>query len=242
VLALTAAIAAACFVRYFGTIFLGRPRSAAAKQAHEVDRYSLFAMGTFAALCIVTGLVPGLAADVVRPVVDFLLPNGALAPQAAVPWLSLVPVAPDRSSYNGILLFLFVVSSASLMAVIVRKIASHRVRRSDAWDCGFPDPRPEIQYTSSGFAQPLRRVFGPLLFGAKDHVAMPPPGDLRPATFAVTIHDRIWDALYQPIAERVNGAADRLNRLQFLTVRRYLSLVFGTLVFLLFVLAIVSRS
>jgi hypothetical protein len=165
-----------------------------------------------------------------------------MPPQITVPWLSLVPLAPGRSSYNGILLLFFVLSSAGLMAAIVRQIASHRVRRSAAWDCGFPDPRPETQYTASSFAQPLRRVFGALLFGAVETVSLPPPGDLRPASFSIVIHDRIWDVLYRPIAGLVSGAADKLNRFQFLTVRQYLSLVFGTLVLLLSILAIVSHS
>ena len=43
-LALSAALAAACFVKAFGITFLGRPRTAAVEQAHEVDRYSLVAM------------------------------------------------------------------------------------------------------------------------------------------------------------------------------------------------------
>jgi formate hydrogenlyase subunit 3/multisubunit Na+/H+ antiporter MnhD subunit len=242
VLALAAAIAAACFVRYFGMSFLGRARSPEAAAAVEADRSSLVAMAMFAVLCIVSGIVPGLAADLLRPAVSQLLPQGAMTPQIAVPWLSLVPIAPERSSYNGVLLFLFVLLSASLMAAIVRRVASHRVRRSDAWDCGFPDPRPVTQYSASSFAQPLRRVFGPLLFGATETVGLPPPGDLRPATFAAVIHDRIWDVLYRPLAGLVTGAAERLNRFQFLTVRRYLSLVFGTLVLLLCILAFLSRS
>src|SRR5450759_449135 len=40
-LALAAALAAACFVKAFGVNFLGRPRSVAAENAEEVDRYSL---------------------------------------------------------------------------------------------------------------------------------------------------------------------------------------------------------
>ena len=38
----------------------------------------------------------------------------------------------------------------------------------------------------------------------------------------------------------IGFAADRLNRLQFLTIRHFLSLVFGALVILLLVLAIWS--
>ena len=43
-LALAAALAAACFVKTYGVTFLGRPRSAAAETAGEVDRFSLAAM------------------------------------------------------------------------------------------------------------------------------------------------------------------------------------------------------
>jgi hydrogenase-4 component B len=52
-LALSAALAAACFVKAFGVTFLGRPRTDAAKAAHETDRFSLAAMFFLAALCLV---------------------------------------------------------------------------------------------------------------------------------------------------------------------------------------------
>ena len=51
-LALSAALAAACFVKAFGITFLGRPRSEAAERAHEADRFSLAAMFALAALCL----------------------------------------------------------------------------------------------------------------------------------------------------------------------------------------------
>ena len=67
---------------------------------------------------------------------------------------------------------------------------------------------------------------------------MPPPGATRPARLTVEIHDLIWDAAYAPIAVFIDYAAERLNVLQFLTIRRYLTLVFSALVLLLLVLAI----
>src|SRR5258706_2609796 len=51
-LALTAALAPACFIRLFGVSFLGRPRKPVAEQAHEVDIWSRTAMAIFAALCL----------------------------------------------------------------------------------------------------------------------------------------------------------------------------------------------
>ncbi len=67
---------------------------------------------------------------------------------------------------------------------------------------------------------------------------MPSPGDTRPARFTVELHDLVWDTLYAPIAGGIGFAADKLNHLQFLTIRQFLSLVFAALVLLLLVLAI----
>ena len=94
------------------------------------------------------------------------------------------------------------------------------------------------QYSAGSFAQPIRRVFGTTVFRARETVEMPPPGDTSPARFHVEIRDLIWDFLYLPLAAAVRVAADRLNHLQFLTIRRYLGLVFLALVTLLLVLAI----
>jgi hypothetical protein len=79
-----------------------------------------------------------------------------------------------------------------------------------------------------------------VVFGAREIGEMPPPGDGRPARLKVELHDLIWDGIYAPLAGGVARAADRLNRLQFLTVRQFLSLVFTALVILLLVLAIWS--
>ena len=236
-LALSAALAAACFVKAFGVTFLGRPRTPAAAAAHEVDRCSVGAMAVLAALCLLAGILPGLVIDLLAPVTSALV--GARMPvQAVLPWLSIVPIAASRSSYNGLLVFLFIVISASLAVYVIHRFASHALRRAPAWDCGFPDPSPWTQYTAASFAQPIRRVFGTLVFRARERVEMPPPVDARPARLIVELQDLVWDGLYAPVTGAVGAAADRLNHLQFLTIRSYLSLVFLALVSLLLVLAL----
>jgi hydrogenase-4 component B len=236
-LALSAALAAACFVKAFGVTFLGRPRTPAAEAARETDRFSRAAMYSFAALCLAAGVFPGVFIDALAPVAETLV--GARMPtQASVAWLSIVPVAESRSSYNGLLVLVFITLSGFLAAFAIHRLASDRLRRSPAWDCGYPDASPVTQYTASSFAQPIRRVFGTVVFRAREHGEMPPPGDMRPARLAVELHDLIWDALYAPIADGVASAAEHLNRLQFLTIRQYLSLVFAALVVLLLVIAI----
>lgn len=238
-LALAAALAAATFVKTFGVTFLGRPRTAMAVQATEVDRFSLVAMAVPAALCLLAGILPGIVIDGLAPVTLSLI-GDRMPAQMDIPWLSVVPVAESRSSYNGLLVFLFTLFSASLTAYLVHRFASRRLRRAPAWDCGFPEASPATQYTAGSFAQPVRRVFGTPVFHARERVDMPAPGDLRPARFIVEWHDLVWEGIYLPIVGAVGFAAEKLNHLQFLTIRRYLSLVFLALVFLLLVLALWS--
>jgi hydrogenase-4 component B len=238
-LALAAALAGACFVRAFGLTFLGRPRDPAIACAHEVDQFALAAMTVLALLCLLAGVVPGLLIDFLAPAVGQLA--GARMPrQSDLPWLTIVPVAESRSSYNGLLVFLFIASSAWLTAFAIHRLASHALRRSDPWDCGFPDPTPLTQYSASSFAQPIRRVFANIGFSSRERVDMPPPGSSRPAVFAMELRDVFWERLYLPIVRVVDVAAGLLNHLQFLTIRRYLALVFAALVVLLLALAVWS--
>jgi hydrogenase-4 component B len=236
-LALAAALAAACFVRAFGIVFLGRPRSEAAERAAEADRWLLGAMIALAALCVLAGILPGFVIDAMAPVVESV--TGARMPaQASLKWLSIVPVAESRSSYNGLVVFFFIATSASIAAYVIHRLASGAVRRAPAWDCGFPEKSPATQYTAGSFAQPIRRVFGTYVFRARELVVMRPPGDLGPARFEVKLHDLAWEVIYTPIAKAVSLAATRLNQLQFLTIRIYLSFVSFALVLLLLVLAL----
>ena len=238
-LALSAALAAACFVKAYGVTFLGRPRTPAAERATETDRFSLAAMFFLAALCLVVGILPGFFIDALAPVSTALL-GARMPPQIGAQWLSIVPIAASRSSYDGLLVFLFMTLSGTLAAYAIHRLASDRLRRAPAWDCGYPDLSPATQYTAMSFAQPIRRVFGTFVFRAREQVDMPPPGDMRPARLTVQITDPIWDFLYAPLVVGIGVAADRLNRLQFLTIRQFLSLVFCALVILLLVLAIWS--
>jgi hydrogenase-4 component B len=196
-------------------------------------------MFILAALCLIAGILPALFIDALAPVSSGLI--GARMPvQAGGQWLSIVPIAASRSSYDGLLVFLFMLVSGALAAFAIHRLASDRLRRAPAWDCGYPDASPATEYSAASFAQPIRRVFGTVIFCAREHGEMPPPGDMRPARLTVELHDPIWETFYVPIASGIAFAAERLNRLQFLTIRQFLTLVFCTLVILLLVLALWS--
>ncbi|MDK9697195.1 MAG: hydrogenase 4 subunit B [Siculibacillus sp.] len=236
-LAFSAALAGACFVRAYGVAFLGRPRSAAAAEAREVDILSRTAMALLLGLCLLAGIVPGLVIDAASSVAIQLVGHD-MPPQPLFPSLSIVPVSEGRSSYSGMLVFIFILISSGLVIWAIHRFASKTIRRGPAWDCGFPDASPATQYTADSFAMPIRRVFGPVAFGSYIERWMPPPGDPSPARLKVVRHDLPWEILYAPISGRVSRLAERLNTLQFLSIRSYLSLVFAALVGLLVVVAI----
>jgi len=236
-LALAAALAAACFLRAFGIPFLGRPRSEAAAQAHEVSPWCTGPMLGGAALCLATGLFPGPVIDALRPV-TMLLTGGRMPPQSTGILFSITPISASRSSYNGLVLALFLAASALLTAWAVHRFGSRALRRAPAWGCGAPAGGAQTQYSATSLAQPLRRVFATLPFAASTEVRWPPPGDPAAAGLRNTHRDPIWAVCYAPIGRAVRFVARQLNRLQFLTIRSYLSFVFATLVLLLAALAV----
>ena len=239
-LALAAALAAACFVRVYGTAFLGRPRTVEAARAHDVPLAQQVAMGALALLCILGGLLGAPLASVLAPLVR-TFSGGMLPASGSGPTpFSLVAFDSARSVYDAAVIALFVAIASLVTLVVVHRVSERQTRRGPAWDCGFPDPSPVTQYTASSFAQPLRRVYGTVAFSARETVTMPPPGDRGTARLQVSLVDYLWRVFYAAPGGAVLRLAERLNMLQFLTIRRYLVLMFAALVILLSIAAVTT--
>ena len=145
---------------------------------------------------------------------------------------------PERSSYNGLVLMVFIALSALLPALGIYGLASRKLRRAGAWDCGYPETSSATQYTAASFAQPIRRVFASVVFSASEQIDMPLPGDARPARLTLGMKDPVWTVLYRPLVETVNAAAAVVGRARTLSIRQHLSLVYAVLILLLVVLAL----
>jgi hydrogenase-4 component B len=236
-LALAAALAAACFVRAYGIAFLGRPRTKAAAEAHQVPASMRWTVAVLAALCVVLGAIPVTVTDAISHVVTPLTGvKFAVSADLGWPWLS--PVSSTRGSYSGTILVMTGLALCGVTLALARIFGTSRLRRADAWDCGHVENIPQTQYTGQSFAQPLRRVFCGSIFAARESVDMPDPGDNRPAEMKVRVLDPVWQGLYLGIGRVVDFIADLVNRLQYLTVRRYLLMMFSTLVVMLLIVAV----
>lgn len=237
-LALAAGLAAACFVRAFGTVFLGRPRSQEAAGAHDVPLVQNAAIGALAVLCILGGLFGGLTAYAIGPLLQALAGTGLPDLLNGPTKLSLIAFDQARAIYDAPTIALFVALSSIATMLAVQFVSNRGTRRAPAWDCGFPVASPDTQYTASSFSQPLRRVYKGIVLGAVEAVEMPPPGDLGPAHFSLRFKDYAWRNLYVRPGGALLALADRFNAFQFLTIRRYLVLMFCTLIALLVVTAV----
>jgi len=167
VLALTGGLAAAGFVKAFGITFLAIPRSPAAERAHEAPLSMRVGMGLLAAACV--GF--GLAAVVVLPALAGVLAAPARL-SVPVPVFGsgislLTPAGLARMSPALVALGLAAVTGGVWLAT--RALTAYRRPRvSDTWGCGRVVQTPRMEYTSTAFAEPLRRVFAELYRPTQD--------------------------------------------------------------------------
>ena len=105
-LALTSALAAACFVKAFGVTFLGHWRGPDLPQVHEAGWAMRTGMLLAAVACLALGVFPPLVIDWMDAVTQQLVGMKIGSPVSGLGWLWLTPVAAERASYSGGIVFL----------------------------------------------------------------------------------------------------------------------------------------
>ena len=157
--------------------------------------------------------------------IDLTFLSANLLKVAAGGWL-LIPVAMERASYGPFLFLLGVAVGSALAWLLVRRLYHGRLRRSPAWDCGFPWQTARMQDTAEGFGQPIRQIFEP--FFRMERV-LPSPFDAKPR-YRVTIGDHFWHWIYLPIAAGVERLSRWIGVLQQGRIAVYLTYSFLTLI------------
>ena len=231
ILALTGALSAACFVRVYGIGFLGQARSRHVRRARRVPVSMRIGQGLLGSLCLLLGVLPTTFINLLNAVPQELL-GGGLARATAHGWMWLTPISAKTASYGAPMVAISLAIALALGLYLLGRTI-WRVKRCDAWDCGFAPPTPNMQYTATGFAQPFRRVFG-LLFHIEQRVEPQSDGRLR---YRLAVGDRVWALFYQPIARVVETAARRVVKLQSGNLRVYLGWSLITLLVLLWIMA-----
>ncbi len=228
-LALATALSSYVMVKFYGMIFLGRPREEKLAQAQDAGPFERVGMLWLAIGCVLLGVLPVLIILQLGTVTTLLLGDAISDSVVASGWLFITPIAPGRASYSPLIFLLVIVGVLLVVAWLVRTFYHGRIRRSAAWDCGFPLQTARMQDSPEGFSQPIRRIFE-VFFGLDRH--FPSPFDKQPYFYA-KVEDRLWHWVYLPVARAVERISEWVGLLQQGRIHIYLIYSFVTLLLLL---------
>ena len=223
VLALVGGLAAACFAKVVGTVFLGTPRSEHVAHGESAPAM-LGPMAFLAGACAFIGLFPVALTPALR--------SGAAA------WAGIAPEAlagPGRAATASAAA---ITGGAAVLVALAIAIAAWRNRRtrgapeSETWGCGYARPSARMQYTGSSFAEMLTLRFGWAFFPRAR--VTPPKGPCpKHADFSSHVPDTVLDVALLPSVKTASWAAEHLRRLQRAQVQGQALLVGVTLLALL---------
>jgi len=234
-LALSGALAAACFVKAFGVTFLGHWRGHNKPHVHEVPWSMRIGMLLAGASCLGLGVLPTLFINWID-VIAKQLTGGTLSLSATkYGWMWLTPISYERASYSGFIVFVGILTVVAATYLLLH-VKPGMIRRSHIWDCGFEKLTSRMQYNATSFAQPIRRIFG-FLFSIRERVEQAPhaghkafPKKLH---YYLSVRDRVWKWLYKPFVEVSFWLARQAGRLQQGHIQTYLIYSFLTILALL---------
>ena len=233
VLALTSGLAAACFVKAFGISFLALPRSDAAARAREAHWSTRAMMGLLALGCVVLGLAAPQALGQLYRILDSVSSFSGAAP--FVPATTITGVwllSPNGIARASPLLIACLLTSVAMVVAIAIRAHGLEVRHADTWGCGRIRQTPRMEYTSSAFAEPLRRIFSELYRPTEDlSISVHPesPYFVRSITYTSEVAPWLERAVYDPVIGGVRTLATHVRRLQAGSVNLYLLYIAGAL-------------
>ncbi|MFT3828493.1 MAG: proton-conducting transporter membrane subunit [Opitutaceae bacterium] len=213
-LAVTGALALACFAKVCGVVFLGAPRSAAAERAHEAGPAMRGAMLVLAGLCAVIGLAPVLFWPAVARAVEVWNPA----------WPAVAPAAPLRTLMGC---QLALAATAATGGFWLWRRSRKGMRRAPTWDCGYRVPTARMQYTAGSFAATIVEWFDWILRPVRHEHR--PEGTL-PVAAQVESHtpETVLERWIEPAAHAVLRVSTTVRALQHGRMQAYvLYLVIG---------------
>jgi hydrogenase-4 component B len=235
-LALTGVLALACFAKAFGISFLALPRSGHARRAEEVPWAMRIGMGFLAAVCIFLGLAPMVVVPLIDPVTMPMTGVTIAGKMLALDGWTLAPVSVEFSSLSSPVLALVLAGTAGLAFGLVGLFGGFAAtRRSKTWGCGIR-LSPRMQYTATGFVQPIKRVFSTIYqptVKLETEFLQESRYFAKRRHFAFHLEPVFEKCLYRPVVGLVSGLADRLRVIQAGSLHLYLTYMFVTLVVLL---------
>ena len=223
-LAMAGALAIACFVKAFGTVFLGPSRSEGAGGAHESPPSMRLAMALLALGCVAIGVLPVLALPALDPVVRAWVRLEPSPPALG----ELLPWGPLMAMNAA--LVLGVAGGALLLRLRARRRAP---AQAVTWDCGYARPAPTMAYTASSFADLLVGLYAWLLRPRVEGAAVCSEPFAPARSFHSRVPEQVLDGVVLPLWGRLRRALVPLRAVQQGRIQGYLAYVLLTLCVLL---------
>jgi len=224
-LALTGGIALVTFVKLYGIIFLGTPRTAEASRSHDPAWSMTAPMILLATGCLVTGVAPLLLVRLVTPSIVFFTGH-SISEIARI--TGPIPLAP-LTTVNILLLLLVVVIG---IACLLKVRTTHRSYGA-TWGCGYPEPAPRMQYTGASFSITTVNLLGviaaPLIRRPRLTTLFPSAG----ARFDYTESETVLDRFLTPFCQQAGFVFSYLRKVQHGQLHIYILYVFATLCILM---------
>ena len=225
-LALTGALAAACFVKAFGVSFLALPRSPAAAAAHEAHSSMVWPQAMLATLCVLLGVFPGVVLSVLSPVLVSL--PGLQPPSEMIrgPLGMAATAGPSAAVTPAVLAFALLGGLGVVALATMTMRLGSVIRRAPTWGCGgLLDARTE--YTATAFSKPLMMIFRAVYRPTREVEALAKVSPYFPheVRYHVEIEPTFERYVYGPLTDTVLRAADRLKILQAGSLHAYLGYV-----------------
>lgn len=234
-LAMIGGLAAACFAKAFGVVFLGEPRSSHATHAEEVGAAMRWPMAVLAVACLGIGLLAPAVVKIVLPAVQVVCSVPVRAYNETPHGLATnAPVATAMASLMGVVQMS---TALLLLAIGLYLIRRYLPRGSEetvtgTWDCGYARPTARMQYTASSFAQPLTDLFK-IFLGTRKQGAAPEGFFPQQAAFETQTPDAAREHLFAPLFRLIDRALSPVRRMQHGRIHEYLLYIAIVLVLLL---------
>lgn len=235
-LALTGALAAACFVKAFGITFLGQPRSKEVAEAHEASPTMLLGMGLLTISCVFLGLFPTIFLPLLDPLSQQLTGaqlSSQLCLQDGLVLGNIQSLGGTVSTLGMTLMGVCLLPIPLLLWLFFGRGA--RTRIGPTWDCGLRGLTPQMEYTATGFSKPIRMIFK-ALFRPRREVQREydySPYFARTLKFESHIEEAFVARLYRPLNRGILRLSRRMRTLQAGSIQAYLIYIFVTLLLLL---------
>lgn len=229
ILALVSGLACALYVKAYGIVFLGNPRTGFAANAHAPGLAVIWPLFIPAAACVAGGLLAPMFFKIASGPALYAAPlPGELLGECLVAAIAIWP-----AFWHIALLGCLVVSLIAGCWLARRKLLSGRpVRICETWGCGYQASSARIQYSEGSFSEPLARIFNPVM-GIVRH-GEPVNGIFpKPSSLGLSAPDRIKNLLIAPLFEGIERLCNACKIIQHGKIHLYMLYIIATVVCLL---------